>query len=147
MVAMASDHLTAKQNQQKVETKMMLEMKEALNGQIQAETALVQVQASLVDVVKQNTREKQVLLERLSEEEDKSRLTLQACSQAEEALAVTQTSMGVMEAQVESLQGRLTDLMKRSFTENGKTEVYRSEERRVGKECLRLCRSRWSPYH
>ena len=25
--------------------------------------------------------------------------------------------------------------------------VIRSEERRVGKECLRLCRSRWSPYH
>ena len=25
--------------------------------------------------------------------------------------------------------------------------VQRSEERRVGKECLRLCRSRWSPYH
>ena len=25
--------------------------------------------------------------------------------------------------------------------------VSRSEERRVGKECLRLCRSRWSPYH
>ena len=23
----------------------------------------------------------------------------------------------------------------------------RSEERRVGKECLLLCRSRWSPYH
>ena len=23
----------------------------------------------------------------------------------------------------------------------------RSEERRVGKECLRLCRSRWAPYH
>ena len=28
---------------------------------------------------------------------------------------------------------------------NGK--YTRSEERRVGKECLRLCRSRWSPYH
>ena len=26
-------------------------------------------------------------------------------------------------------------------------ETERSEERRVGKECLRLCRSRWSPYH
>ena len=26
-------------------------------------------------------------------------------------------------------------------------EVERSEERRVGKECLRLCRSRGSPYH
>jgi large subunit ribosomal protein L6 len=32
----------------------------------------------------------------------------------------------------------------------GVTEGYekkRSEERRVGKECRRLCRSRWSPYH
>ena len=27
------------------------------------------------------------------------------------------------------------------------TAVTRSEERRVGKECLWLCRSRWSPYH
>ena len=25
--------------------------------------------------------------------------------------------------------------------------VERSEERRVGKECTVLCRSRWSPYH
>ena len=24
---------------------------------------------------------------------------------------------------------------------------YRSEERRVGKECYCVCRSRWSPYH
>ena len=27
------------------------------------------------------------------------------------------------------------------------SDAARSEERRVGKECLRLCRSRWSPYH
>ena len=27
------------------------------------------------------------------------------------------------------------------------TERERSEERRVGKECSELCRSRWSPYH
>src|SRR3546814_3666277 len=26
-------------------------------------------------------------------------------------------------------------------------EVPRSEERRVGKECVSTCRSRWSPYH
>ena len=26
-------------------------------------------------------------------------------------------------------------------------QLLRSEERRVGKECLRQCRSRWSPYH
>src|SRR3546814_11395581 len=24
---------------------------------------------------------------------------------------------------------------------------HRSEERRVGKECVRTCRARWSPYH
>ena len=29
----------------------------------------------------------------------------------------------------------------------GRRVSWRSEERRVGKECLRLCRSRWSPYH
>src|SRR3546814_1479111 len=26
-------------------------------------------------------------------------------------------------------------------------ELYRSEERRVGKECVSTCSSRWSPYH
>jgi transcription-repair coupling factor (superfamily II helicase) len=29
----------------------------------------------------------------------------------------------------------------------GTSRLLRSEERRVGKECRRLCRSRWSPYH
>src|SRR3546814_4998043 len=28
-----------------------------------------------------------------------------------------------------------------------KQPVERSEERRVGKECVSTCRSRWSPYH
>src|SRR3546814_19203990 len=27
------------------------------------------------------------------------------------------------------------------------TDAMRSEERRVGKECVSTCRSRWSPYH
>src|SRR3546814_11928014 len=27
------------------------------------------------------------------------------------------------------------------------TSYWRSEERRVGKECVSTCRSRWSPYH
>ena len=30
---------------------------------------------------------------------------------------------------------------------SGRDLASRSEERRVGKECERLCRSRWSPYH
>src|SRR3546814_10789487 len=29
----------------------------------------------------------------------------------------------------------------------GKHQLERSEERRVGKECVSTCRSRWSPYH
>src|SRR3546814_11617828 len=29
----------------------------------------------------------------------------------------------------------------------GARELWRSEERRVGKECVSTCRSRWSPYH
>src|SRR3546814_19837152 len=28
-----------------------------------------------------------------------------------------------------------------------KLYTYRSEERRVGRECVSTCRSRWSPYH
>ena len=40
-----------------------------------------------------------------------------------------------------------------TITDGGRTYTLklrrgvRSEERRVGKECVRLCRSRWSPYH
>ena len=33
--------------------------------------------------------------------------------------------------------------LKAYFEELGR----RSEERRVGKECVSTCRSRWSPYH
>src|SRR3546814_12771485 len=29
----------------------------------------------------------------------------------------------------------------------GNLVLFRSEERRVGKECVSTCRSRWSPYH
>src|SRR3546814_10426814 len=29
----------------------------------------------------------------------------------------------------------------------GRDDLARSEERRVGKECVSTCRSRWSPYH
>src|SRR3546814_16643823 len=34
----------------------------------------------------------------------------------------------------------------RSYLEYG-ASASRSEERRVGKECVSTCRSRWSPYH
>src|SRR3546814_21062610 len=43
--------------------------------------------------------------------------------------------------------GELTDsrLVRVHLAENRR--VVRSEERRVGKECVSKCRSRWSPYH
>src|SRR3546814_4071634 len=33
------------------------------------------------------------------------------------------------------------------FAEAHRQRIERSEERRVGKECVSTCRSRWSPYH
>src|SRR3546814_12284076 len=33
------------------------------------------------------------------------------------------------------------------FSVEAESVKYRSEERRVGKECVSTCRSRWSPYH
>src|SRR3546814_13998752 len=48
-------------------------------------------------------------------------------------------------------QGReaLADLLERQRLVLGKVgnAEARSEERRVGKECVSTCRSRWSPYH
>ena len=41
----------------------------------------------------------------------------------------------------------ITCLSARSLGDINVQIIVRSEERRVGKECLRLCRSRWSPYH
>ena len=35
----------------------------------------------------------------------------------------------------------------RALAKNGTIHMWRSEERRVGKECVSTCRSRWSPYH
>src|SRR3546814_11168025 len=34
-----------------------------------------------------------------------------------------------------------------TFTDRETAKKARSEERRVGKECVSTCRSRWSPYH
>src|SRR3546814_16759715 len=43
----------------------------------------------------------------------------------------------------------VSPLLDRFTTDNFIQEVRlsRSEERRVGKECVSTCRSRWSPYH
>src|SRR3546814_19165457 len=40
----------------------------------------------------------------------------------------------------------LNEVGREMFMRDG-TKKSRSEERRVGKECVSTCRSRWSPYH
>src|SRR3546814_13983053 len=50
------------------------------------------------------------------------------------------------------VKSRVKELLGRGYIEPDETldEVLlfiRSEERRVGKECVSTCRSRWSPYH
>ena len=39
------------------------------------------------------------------------------------------------------------EMIKIAGVSSGAISGWRSEERRVGKECSILCRSRWSPYH
>ena len=39
------------------------------------------------------------------------------------------------------------DIFKLGWSDQEHTHWHRSEERRVGKECVSTCRSRWSPYH
>src|SRR3546814_13919276 len=34
-----------------------------------------------------------------------------------------------------------------NYFSHARRKQFRSEERRVGKECVSTCRSRWSPYH
>src|SRR3546814_7880832 len=44
-------------------------------------------------------------------------------------------------------QGMFRPYAAAGLTSTGVAVSYRSEERRVGKECVSTCRSRWSPYH
>src|SRR3546814_15911111 len=41
----------------------------------------------------------------------------------------------------------VASLTDRRSASRSRTTATRSEERRVGKECVSTCRSRWSPYH
>src|SRR3546814_10374530 len=43
---------------------------------------------------------------------------------------------------IANMEGQALDL-----AVTGSGTIIRSEERRVGKECVSTCRSRWSPYH
>src|SRR3546814_19684540 len=61
---------------------------------------------------------------------------------------------GVLTVAGEFARGDVVDIkdetghvVARGLSEYDSVDAIRSEERRVGKECVRTCRSRWSPYH
>ena len=57
---------------------------------------------------------------------------------------------GALAGQIwEALNGTegLTQKQIKKATKLKADKDFRSEERRVGKECVSTCRSRWSPYH
>ena len=55
-----------------------------------------------------------------------------------------QLLLGVEDELADMIDGALLVLLATYTAQDG---LYRSEERRVGKECSEPCRSRWSPYH
>ena len=64
-------------------------------------------------------------------------------------LASERTGAGRMtkEEDIDPAAGIILKKKTGQWVEKEREKRGRSEERRVGKECLRLCRSRWSPYH
>src|SRR3546814_4851112 len=58
-------------------------------------------------------------------------------------------TMGALQANevVKELLGIGTSLAGSLLLFDSLETTFRSEERRVGKECVSTCRSRWSPYH
>src|SRR3546814_4350271 len=61
-------------------------------------------------------------------------------SQMDQVLANGAAAAEQIRSMSAEFQALATDL-------RAQTRTVRSEERRVGKECVSTCRSRWSPYH
>src|SRR3546814_16509381 len=82
--------------------------------------------------------------------EYKSRLVVQ---REEHARVKTQLINAVMEVAAkcadhkEHVSQRLAEVQEKFRQQLEGLLMGRSEERRVGKECVSTCRSRWSPYH
>ena len=75
---------------------------------------------------------------------------LHSCSLVIPALLSTVTSQSQLTTGADFLLAAITGFEvgpRVGYTLHGAQMLDRSEERRVGKECVCWCRSRWSPYH
>ena len=70
-----------------------------------------------------------------------AQLCREAAAQGAVLLRNEENTLPVEDGECVSVFGRIQKDYYRSGTGS------RSEERRVGKECASMCRSRWSPYH
>ena len=83
-----------------------------------------------------DVRRDPLAMQRLKEAAEKAKIELSSSQQTEVNLPyITADASGPKHLAMKLTRAKLESL------------VERSEERRVGKECLRQCRSRWSPYH
>src|SRR3546814_13089837 len=73
------------------------------------------------------------------------------CLRALEAAGIAIGKDSRSPAAITRLRGLSACIARHSFGGHGKATqnriTTRSDERRVGKECVSTCRSRWSPYH
>ena len=103
------------------------------------------------DTERQLERERETEKERARDRERKAdgRLSLEKLSVFINQLLVTVREIRPTQGPEPSITTRLilTTPHPLALLLYSPTLYSRSEERRVGKECLRLCRSRWSPYH
>src|SRR3546814_21021983 len=61
--------------------------------------------------------------------------------------AVAELTARCLTGEIPAFAGMTTLIISVIPAQAGIPPVHRSEERRVGKECVSTCRSRWSPYH
>src|SRR3546814_19524420 len=101
-------------------------------------TSTEAVKFLLVDDIDENLSALEALLRRDGLELFKARSGREAL----ELLLVHDFALALLDVQMPELDGfELAELMR------GTERTRRSEESRVGTECVRTCRSRWSPYH
>src|SRR3546814_1787540 len=63
------------------------------------------------------------------------------------ALPISSTTIAALQTAVVAAQTLANQNLVLSRINGVQAAAGRSEERRVGKECVSTCRSRWSPYH